>query len=92
MVKVLLKDITQVYQVGDKQLRGGELHDFTPAEIKKHSDIILAEIKEEKKKPKKDEAYFKAWNKAKQVKELEKLGIEPGKYEADRIKQLMEAQ
>lgn len=102
MMKVLLKDYGKIFQIGNRQLQGGTLQELTDAEVKKHPDIIQAEIKKtstkELPKPTKlvekkyTEKEFFAWNKDKQVKELTKLGIKPASREADRVNQLLEAQ
>ena len=101
MMKVLLKDYSKIYQINGKNLRGGMIHELSDAEIKKHKDIIMTEIKEEKpKKSEKKYAEKELYDKTKdqQLKIIDKLGIEPSKknnnlrYEKDRVKAIMEAQ
>mgnify|MGYP006304051161 CR=1 FL=1 len=94
MTKVLLKDYSRVYQIGNRQLRGGELHELSSKEIKKHKDIILTKIKEEKKSKKKKYTEEQVFDmvKAEQVKIIKKMGLEPARYEKQRVKQILENQ
>ena len=95
--KVLLRDFTQIYQIGDKHVQGGTLVELDDKELKTHKDIILAELKEEKKVEKKSAKKYTEKElfdmvKAEQVAILEKLGLKPARLEKDRVKQILEAQ
>lgn len=99
MPKVILIGSPQTqWNIGDRFVNGGTTVELTDVEIKKHKDVIKEQIgkaakqTEETIEPKLTEKDYLAWNKAKQVEELTKLGIKPASLEADRVKQLMEAQ
>jgi len=99
MPKVILIGSPQTqWNIGDRFVSGNTPVELTDAEIKKHKDIvreivgIIPSVKQKPAEKKLTEEYFYGWNKVRQVKELEKLGIKPARREEGRVKQLMEAQ
>ena len=93
-MKVILKGKPSVQWFLDgQQICGGVPRDLTTKQIKEAESSNLIEKYLEKKTTKVyTEKEFYSWNKDKQVKALKKLGIEPGKIESERVKQLLEAQ
>ena len=96
-MKVILKGPKSCsWQLDEQFIIGGTQVDLSSKQLKEAEDSNLIEEYIDKKPTKKSKVYtekeFYLWNKDRQVKELKKLGIEPGKKEADRVKQLLEAQ
>jgi len=96
-MKVILKGKPSVQWFLDgQQICGGASRDLTPKQVKEAESSNLIEKYIDEKKVTKTKVYtekeFYSWNKDKQVKELKKLGLEPGKIESARVKQLLEAQ
>ena len=96
-MKVILKGPKSCsYDLGNGFIPAGVVVDVTPAELKdaeKSSMNIIDEYIDKKPTAKKyTEKQLFAWNKAKQVAEIEKLGLKPALLEKGRVKQILEAQ
>lgn len=98
-MKVILKGSPSVsWFLDGQQVCGGVPRELSPKQLKEAKssnlieDDIVENVAEVKSKKVYTEKEFFAWNKDRQVKELNKLGIKPASKEADRVKQLLEAQ
>ena len=99
MTKVILKGRKGCfYDLGINNIPAGQVIDLCASELKEAEKDNLIEEYIDKKPIKKTptkaytEKEFFDMNKDEQVKRIEKLGLKPASKEADRVKQLLEAQ